>query len=100
VRGVGAGPAVAGEQLAALDVAQHAVVERAIAFGRDRLVGLAPVDAALACRILDKELVVGRAAGMHAGAHHERAAVGDGALTAPDRFLVECGNRQVPMNVA
>src|ERR1044071_4123887 len=43
---VGAGPAVAHEQLATLGIGQHAVVEGAIALGRDRLVGLAPVDTA------------------------------------------------------
>ena len=50
VRRIGAGPAVAHEQVAALGVAQHAVVEGAVALGRDRLVGLAPVDAALGAR--------------------------------------------------
>jgi hypothetical protein len=100
VRGIGTGPAVADEQLAALGVAQHAVVERAVAFGCDRLVGLAPVDAALARRILDEELVVGRAAGMNAGAHDECSAVGDAAFAATHRLFIERGNREVPMNVA
>ena len=100
MRGIGAGPAVADEQLAALGIAQHAVVERAVALRRDRLVGLAPVDAALALRILDEELVVGRAAGMHARAHHEGPAVTDAAFMATHRLFIERGNRKVPMNVA
>ena len=97
--GIGSRPAVAREQIAALGVADHAVVERAIALGRHRLVGLAPVDMAFGRGVLDEELVVRRAPGMHAGAHHERSAIGERTLTAADRLLVERGNRQVPVDV-
>ncbi len=99
VRRIGAGPAVAHEQLAALGIGQHAIVQGAEALRRDRLVGLAPVDAAPGLGILDEELVVGRAAGMDAGAHDEGAAVAHLAFAAADRFLVERRNRQVPVNV-
>ena len=98
--GIGAGPAVAHEQVAALRIGDHAVVEGAIAVGCDGLVGLAPVDAALALGILDDELVVGRATGMDAGANHQRAAIGHHTFMPANRFLVERRNLEVPVDIA
>ena len=100
VRRIGAGPAIAREQVAALGVADHAVVEGAVALRRDRLVGLAPVDGAAGDRVLDEELVVGRAAGVDAGADHEGAALAELALAAPDRLLIEIWDAEISMDVA
>jgi len=86
---IGAGPAVTRKQLAALRIGDHAVVEGAVTFGRHGLVGLAPVDALLGLGILDKELVIGRTAGMHARADHEGAAVGNRSLMSPHGLFVE-----------
>jgi hypothetical protein len=91
--GIGPGPAVAGEQVAPLGVRQHPVVKRTVTLRLDRLVGLAPVDLALGLAIHDEELVVGRAAGVDAGVHHQRAAVRDPTFATANGFLVERRNR-------
>ena len=64
--------------------------------GRNRLVARMPPDGVLAGGLLDKELVLGRAAGMFAGLGRQRAGGHNRCLVAPHRLLIERGSAQVP----
>ncbi len=63
-----------------------------------RAVHRAPPDVVAARRLVDDELVVGRAAGVGARLHGERAALRDGAQAAADRLLVERFRPEVPVH--
>ena len=88
VFGIGARIQILNKQLLPLqmrdDVAPQHVKLRRI----DRLVDLAPPYLRVARRLLDDELVVGRAAGMRAGAADERAVLGKDAFLATDGMFV------------
>src|SRR6202043_1672145 len=64
---------------------------------RDALIDGIPVDLILGGGIGDDELVARRAASVHAGERHERAAGGDLAFRPSDGVLVELRHAQVPM---
>src|SRR5687768_3994891 len=66
------------------DVAPQHVELRRI----DRLVDLAPPDLRVTRRLLDHELVIGRAAGMRTGAADERTLLRENAFLPTDRMLV------------
>ena len=65
----------------------------------DRPVDRAPPDLVAARRLVDDELVLGRAAGVLAGADDERAVGRDEALAVADGVLVQLGGRQVGADV-
>ena len=82
-------------QLLVRDVLHEAGAEPVVVLLADLVVDLAPPDLVLAPRLADDELVLGRAAGVLAGADDERALGGDDALAVADRALVELGDGQV-----
>jgi hypothetical protein len=59
-----------------------------------------PPDLVLGLGLLDDELVLGRAAGVEAGADYDRTEVHDVALLAPDHVLIQHGRVVVPVLVA
>ena len=77
VRLVGADVHVLGVQLAVLEVRHEAGAEAVVVRLADLVVDLAPPDLVLAPRLADDELVLGRPAGVEAGADDERALGGD-----------------------
>ena len=66
----------------------------------DRSVDAAPPDLVVARGLVDDELVLGRAAGVLAGADDQRPVGRDEALAVADGVLVELGGRQVGADVA
>jgi hypothetical protein len=76
---------------------QHVPVQRVETVGRDGAIDRAPPDVALAGGFLDDELVVGRAAGVGAGVGHQRAALGQRAFVAAQRFLDQLFGGVVPV---
>ncbi|MCY1281386.1 hypothetical protein D9M68_215180 [compost metagenome] len=66
--------------------------------GRERAVDRAPGDGVLAARLFDDEAVDRRAAGTMAGAHHQRAVVGQLAFAAANGFLDQLGNAEIGVN--
>ena len=68
------------------------------ALGVEGPVDVAPPDLPVRRGIPDRELVVGRAAGVLAGGGDQGALAGDPGLAAPDRLLVELGGREIPVD--
>ena len=87
--------AVLAVQVAVLAVGHEAGPQALVVRLRDRPVDGAPPDLRLARRLGDDELVLGRPAGVLAGADDERAVGGDQTLAVADRVLVQLGDRQV-----
>jgi hypothetical protein len=65
---------------------------------RQLLVHLAPPDPVLGRRLADDELVLGRAAGVLAGVHDQRAALAEAPVPARERVLVEQRRRRVEVD--
>src|SRR5690606_28803244 len=89
------GVAVLDEQLLALAVGEHPLVNGVEVRRLDRAVHLAPPDLVFARRLADDELVVRRAAGVLAGAADQRAVDRDRRLAAADRLFVQRRHAQV-----
>src|SRR5690606_36519581 len=82
--------------LALLEIVEHAAAQRVEALRLEGLVEGTPPDLALGGRLAHDELVVGRAAGMVAGADDEGPALGHHAFVAPKRLLLRPRRRIVP----
>jgi hypothetical protein len=100
VLGIGAGPRVEDVELAFLHVSHHVAMEEIELLRLDRTVDRAPVHVALAGRVADDELVVRGAARVLTGAGDERALRGELSFSAPQRFLVQPGRAQVPVDAS
>jgi hypothetical protein len=94
---IGPDEAVLDVNLLHLEIGGEAMVEALKPFSRYRPIHLTPPDVLPAAALFHHELVVGRTPGMVARAHHERPHVGQRALMAQERLLVELGRRQVPV---
>ena len=92
---VGAGHDVLRVHLMGPGVVLHPRQKRLEARGRDRLVARMPPDGVSTRRLLDEELVLGRAPGVLAGLGRQRSGGDDGRLVAPDGVLVEGGRAEV-----
>ena len=97
---VGAAIEVLHEQLAALEIGQHPLVQAGELRRRDLLVDAAPINRVVGARLVDDVLVARAAAGVTAGIDDKRAAIAELALAAPDRMLVKKRHRQVPVHRA
>ena len=95
---IGAGIEVLHEQLAPLQIGEHALVQAGEALGRHRLVDLAPPHRVFGSGLLDDVFVARGAPGIGAGIDRKAAAEGELAFAAPDRVLVEHRRRLVPMH--
>ena len=82
VAGICAGVAVKDEDLAALQVGGHFALDGVELLAADGAVDLAPGDLVVNAFGIHDELVVGRAAGVLAGGHHQGAGVAQAALAA------------------
>ena len=71
------GVAVLDEDLLALKIGQQPVMDEIEFFRRKGLVLLPPMNLGGAGGLFDNEFILGRAAGIGAGAHHHRPQVGD-----------------------
>jgi len=100
ILGVGAAEDVLDEGLAALKIAEHALIHALEHCLGDRPVDVAPGDIVFARRLLDDVLVLDRAAGMDAGIGDEAAAGAEHPLATAHCVLVEQRNREVPMDRA
>ena len=87
--------AVAREDVLLGKVGHDALPEAVVALLGDGLVEAAPPDLVVAAGLVDDELVLGRAAGVLAGPHHERAVGGEQAFLALDGLLVQGRDGQV-----
>ena len=97
VRQVGAAEQVLGEQLAAFGVGHHVGIKRVEGFRRHRLV-VVPPDMGFGGGVAHRELVAGAAAGMDAGAHHQRTVLGDKAFAALHRFFKQDGRAEIEVH--
>src|SRR5262249_37442047 len=95
---IGAGVDVLNEDFLTGQGTQQLGVERIEVRRVHRPIHLAPRDLALAGRIADDELVVGRATCVLTGPARERSAGGDHALLAAYCVLVQCRDGEVPAN--
>ncbi len=84
-------------QLAAFGEFHHVGMQRIELRGRHRLV-VVPPDIGFAGGIAHDEFVVGGAAGVLAGEHHERAVLGDMAFTGSNGALVKRGRGKIPVH--
>ncbi len=98
VRRVGARVAVLDEDFLAAQIGEHAALEAVECRRIDRAVHLAPRDVLLARGFLDDELVVGRAAGVLAGAADDRPISRNLSFTPPHDFLVERRGSEAPVH--
>ena len=98
MRRIGAGIQVLGEQFLALQVSLHARLQHREFFRREAVVDLAPPDVAGDRWLVHHELVLRRAAGVHAGRHHQRAVLRQPALIAAHRLGDQRGGGQVGMH--
>src|SRR5206468_5854470 len=95
-----AGEEVAHEQLLAGEVRQHRRLESPEVIGLERLVHALPPDLVRRRGLPHDELVVRAAPRVRCGDGAERPALGDHALGATHRMLVELGWPEVPMDGA
>ena len=86
---VGAGVEVLDEQLAALQIGQHSLLQVFEARRLDRLVDGAPPDRVLRPRLVDDVFVPGRAASVPPGVHDKAAAKPELTLASPHRMLID-----------
>ena len=93
---IGAAEQVVDEILAALHVFEHIRMQAVESVGRHRFV-VFPPDGIFDRRLANDEFVVGRAAGVLAGGHEERAAVTDFAFAACNGFLYQGCELQIVM---
>ncbi len=96
---VGARVGVLHEEVAPRRVLHHAVAQRVEFFLRELLVDLAPEDLVLGRRLADDGLVLGRAPGVLARVHHDRAVRRVQPLAAPRDLLVQLRRVQIPVDV-
>jgi len=97
---VGAGEGVDDVEAAVADVRHDLLAQSFEVLLRDLRIDLAPPDPVLGARLADEELVLGRAAGMHACVYGERAALGEPAVAAVQRMRVELRGGRVPVDDA
>jgi hypothetical protein len=95
---IGPGKQVLREQLAPLQIGLHPRLQHGEFRRRQFLVDLAPPDRVAATGLVGDELVLHRAAGVHSGAHDQRAIRGEPALVASDRVLQELRRGQIGMD--
>src|SRR5258708_22168936 len=95
---VGAGIEVLDEQLAALKIGQHALVQAGKLSRGDRLVDAAPIDRLVRTGFVDDVFVARAAAGVLAGLDDKGAAKTDLAFAPADGVLVEERHLQVPVH--
>ena len=95
-----AGEGVDDVEVAVADVRHDLLAQSFEMLLRDLRVDLAPPDAVLRARLSDEELVLGRAAGVHACVHGERAALGEPTVAAFQRMRVELRGGRVPVDGA
>ncbi len=74
------------------------IVEQQVELRGRELAVLLPPHGLLGALVADHKLVLGRAAGVHAGLGAERAAVHDRALTVGHRMLVQRRLGEIPMD--
>ena len=96
--GVGAGERVHDVEVAAAEVRDGLLAQPVEMLLGDLGVDVPPPDPVLRARLADDELVLRGAAGVLAGVHVERAALGDPPLSALDCVVVEERRRRVPMD--
>ncbi len=87
--------AVLDVDLALAEVVEHARAQRLVALLADGVVEAAPPDAVVASGFIDRELVLGRAAGVLAGPNDERSAVGDQPFVVPGGVFVQLRRGEV-----
>src|SRR2546427_10050069 len=97
---VGAGEQVPHEQFLPGEVREHRRLEPCVVIGVERLVQVAPPDLIRRGGLTYDELVVRAASGVWRRHGAERPALGDHALGATYRVLVELGRPEVPMDGA
>ena len=86
---IGAGVAVLNEYVPALVIGQQTFVKAVEIGRRGRPVDRAPPDVVVVFGLIDDELVLGRAAGMDAGKHDQRPALGQNPFAPPHRLFTE-----------
>ena len=96
--GVGAGEGVHDVEVAAAEVRDGLLSQPVEMLLGDLGVDVAPPDPVLRARLADDELVLRGAAGVLAGVHIERPALGDPPFAALDCMVVEERRRRVPMD--
>jgi hypothetical protein len=95
---IGAGVQVLHEQFLRLEVIDDVAAQDVVVCGLNRLVDLTPPHVGIAARLLHDELVVGRAAGVSAGAADQRALNGQLPFLTTDGVLVQRRGRQIEMD--
>ena len=98
VLGVRAGKAVENEDFLVLEVGHHLVVNGVVLGLVDGAVHLAPGDLVMNGGGVHDKLVVGAAAGVLAGLHHQGAGIGELTLAAAQSVLGELGGSEVAVN--
>ena len=83
------GVAVLDEDLLALKIGQQPVMDEIEFFRGKRLVLFPPMNLGGAGGLFDNEFILGRAAGIGAGAHYHRPQVGDESFLLGDDFFVQ-----------
>ena len=92
---IGAHERVLDEDLALVDMVDEALAQGVVALLADGLIEAAPPDALVRIGFVDDVLVLGRAAGVLAGAHDQRPVGGEQALIVAQRVLVQGRRREV-----
>src|SRR5690606_8456209 len=93
---IGPSEAVLHKDAAVLEIRHHAMVHQLPVLLAALAVDGAPPDLVFGRRLAHDELVVGREAGVVAGADHQGPEVPDNSFAEPDGLLVERGSAQVP----
>ncbi len=100
VGGIGAGVEVLGVEVLPLQVGEHPPPQRREPLGSEALIDPAPRDLAGDLGVIDHELVLRGAPGVHAGLDDERAVLGEAALAAADGVLDELARGEVGIDGA